>query len=986
MPDQIPYIRVFISSPGDVNAERKIALDVIDYFPNRPAYREKVAFRVVAWDKPGAGTAMLGTLTPQEAINRGLPKPSECDIVVVIFWSRMGTPFTDTDGTEYLSGTHWEMLDALNSDRPETIIFRRREEKLFKSSDKKGREQYDRVEDFFKSELFYREDGSIVRGVNKYNTPDDFRRDFEIFFEELVVRLLERYDKGETQPPPQPPAPDTPQAKAEAENIRTVEADIWDGSPFPGLRAFTEADAPIFFGRGRETDALVNQLENSRFVAVVGASGSGKSSLVAAGLIPRLKANVIEGSADWLYARFTPGSCASAFEALSMALIDAVPALAVHDPIEYPDLVEKLTSSLSKDSNRFTKTINHALKDFKRWVQLVLFIDQFEELFTLTDADETKRFAALLTKAVESERIRVIVTMRHDFYHRAVEIPDLAELLRADAVFSLAAPRRDALQQMIERPAILSGIEFEQLLVERILDDTGDSAGALALLAYLLDEIYHLSVDDARKTILVSDYVTLGGVNGAIGKRAHSIFERLSDNEKVTLIRMFRHLLTITPDGTPTRKRAAIDNLAVDNTHKSVLDAFISARLLVANTDIDNEMGTVEVAHEALFSAWPHLSAWIRQAKNDLSAIEEMRRGAAIWERNRFSEVYLWSDERLRPVYQAIMNLGLDPTQEFSQVEVAFLMPESERLLRELNQVDLPHKRRLDIGNRLGQIGDKRKGISIADGKPQFEWCKVSSQGEIVVNTKSRSDGKQIENQETKHRMYINPFYISKYQVTVGQYDIFLQSEQGYQNERWWAGMPAKYIRQEFKGNDADTPTNYPRDWVSWYQSIAFARWVNELYVGSRFKSPSDDPKDSDWIIGENAEIRVPTEQEWRWAAQNGTENRDYPWGQNRDSRYANTRESDLGQSVAVGMYPHGAAVCGALDMTGNLYEWCLNKYDDPSQTDMDTSNERRVLKGGTFDLKSYIGRCSSRSVGNPGFSDVSYGLRLVIASKESRK
>ena len=131
MADTIPYIRVFISSPGDVNAERKIALDVIDYFPNRPAYREKVAFRVVAWDKPGAGTAMLGTLTPQEAINRGLPKPSECDIVIVIFWSRMGTPFTDTDGKDYLSGTHWEMLDALNSDLPETIIFRRTEKKLF---------------------------------------------------------------------------------------------------------------------------------------------------------------------------------------------------------------------------------------------------------------------------------------------------------------------------------------------------------------------------------------------------------------------------------------------------------------------------------------------------------------------------------------------------------------------------------------------------------------------------------------------------------------------------------------------------------------------------------------------------------------------------------------------------------------------------------------------------------------------------------------
>lgn len=106
MPEHIPFIRIFVSSPGDVNDERKIALDVIEQLPYRPTFREKVAFRVIAWDKPGAGTPMRATLTPQDAINRGLPTPSECDIVIVIFWSRMGTPFIHTDGMEYQSGTH----------------------------------------------------------------------------------------------------------------------------------------------------------------------------------------------------------------------------------------------------------------------------------------------------------------------------------------------------------------------------------------------------------------------------------------------------------------------------------------------------------------------------------------------------------------------------------------------------------------------------------------------------------------------------------------------------------------------------------------------------------------------------------------------------------------------------------------------------------------------------------------------------------------
>src|SRR5262249_945944 len=131
---QVRLIRVFLSSPGDVTEERQIALDEIERLPNRPAFREKVSFRVIAWDKPGAGTPMRATLTPQEAINKGLPRPSECDIVIVLFWSRMGTPFT-LDGQEYQSGTHWELLDALHAERPQTIIYRRTEEVLFKAQD-----------------------------------------------------------------------------------------------------------------------------------------------------------------------------------------------------------------------------------------------------------------------------------------------------------------------------------------------------------------------------------------------------------------------------------------------------------------------------------------------------------------------------------------------------------------------------------------------------------------------------------------------------------------------------------------------------------------------------------------------------------------------------------------------------------------------------------------------------------------------------------
>jgi hypothetical protein len=148
IPDHIPYLRVFLSSSGDVNEERKIAQDVIERLLYRPALRDRVAFRVIAWDKIGAYTPMLGSVIPQEAIDLGLPKPSDCDITIVIFWSRMGTPFI-YNGTQYLSGTHYELMDALSVPNTETLIFRRSETKLFAADDKRGQEQYEKVEQFF---------------------------------------------------------------------------------------------------------------------------------------------------------------------------------------------------------------------------------------------------------------------------------------------------------------------------------------------------------------------------------------------------------------------------------------------------------------------------------------------------------------------------------------------------------------------------------------------------------------------------------------------------------------------------------------------------------------------------------------------------------------------------------------------------------------------------------------------------------------------
>src|SRR4051812_23972335 len=269
-------VRVFISSPRDVEDARALAFAVVDQLESDPFFRESAHFEVVAWDKPGARPPIFATGTPQASLSAGLPLPSACDVVVVVLWSRMGTPLPQAqygkpDGRPYRSGTEWEFQDALagagrGNGRPVVLLYRRTTPVAFNPDDPSFEEQVRQrqmVKEFF-AELREAETGAIRHGYKEYNAPDEFRSEFDSDLRHVLRSLLPG-----------------------AGTKRVVDpAPLWRGSPFPGLRSFTPADAPIFFGRGRETDRLVERIRANRLVAVVGASGSGKSSLVGAGLIP----------------------------------------------------------------------------------------------------------------------------------------------------------------------------------------------------------------------------------------------------------------------------------------------------------------------------------------------------------------------------------------------------------------------------------------------------------------------------------------------------------------------------------------------------------------------------------------------------------------------------------------------------------------------------------------------------------------------------
>jgi formylglycine-generating enzyme required for sulfatase activity len=297
-------------------------------------------------------------------------------------------------------------------------------------------------------------------------------------------------------------------------------------------------------------------------------------------------------------------------------------------------------------------------------------------------------------------------------------------------------------------------------------------------------------------------------------------------------------------------------------------------------------------------------------------------------------------------------------------------------LMQELENHQTTHQQRLQIGEWLEKIGDPRPGVGVKGGTPDITWLPVTPGGEVKITRVWHPDTPDDE-PRVVHIQHFNvePFYIAKYLVTSGQYQAFVEAEDGFVNSVWWQGMPKAYQRQSL----AELRTrslNNPRDGISWYQSVAFGRWMNHRLRGLELPHPSGAGV---LRVSENAQVRLPTEWEWQWTAQNGAEARPYPWGE-KNTGHANTAESGLRQAIAVGMYPHGAAACGALDMAGNLMEWCANDKANLETIDFE-STASKALRGGDWGYGIENATCAYCDDEEPGRMDILNGCRLVLGS-----
>ncbi|MBX3066582.1 MAG: SUMF1/EgtB/PvdO family nonheme iron enzyme [Anaerolineae bacterium] len=278
---------------------------------------------------------------------------------------------------------------------------------------------------------------------------------------------------------------------------------------------------------------------------------------------------------------------------------------------------------------------------------------------------------------------------------------------------------------------------------------------------------------------------------------------------------------------------------------------------------------------------------------------------------------------------------------------------DQQRLLQVMLDPDLPPAERADAGRQINQYGDPRSGVGLrADGLPDIAWCEIPA-GEAIIG------GNLYEFEKPVRRLTLSSFYIAKYPLTYKQFQTFLDAEDGFVADRWWQGL-AKRETQPFEQRWKFD--NHPRECVSWYDSVAFTRWLSAKLGYS---------------------VSLPSEAQWEKAAR-GVDGRAYPWGDDYRSGSANIDETKdnigsyaLLQTSAVGIYPQGVSPYGVLDMAGNVWEWCLDDYEARSSEDLGSANAR-VLHGGAW-CDQHI----SARVGIPHVADSEYrfedsGLRLV--------
>ncbi len=693
-------IRVLVCSAADVQKERNLAERLIRSIAAQfsvPVSASYSNFQRLAEESGGPEPGSPGALVlcplfleyqkfePERGRREEIPGTSEFDLVVCILWSRL-VPLLDPtsrkpDDNSPGSGTEYEFARALeraNKKRnfPAWQIFRNCSKPTPPLEPKEDREafsrQWDCLQDFF-THWEKNSNENFACTLNNYRDLEEFEELFRQHFRDFLARQVDWEVRQE----------------ALSGKVRR-----WTFNPFRGLHVFDFEHSPIFHGRtkaiGEVLEALEEQVRARRsFVLVLGASGSGKSSLVRAGVLPLLtQPGTIEGIGLWRRAITRPGAgggSGDCFDALADALLEAPALPALGNPEspraigelatefrEHPDIVAiRVRDALDQAAREWQTEQSHYLGESERRLRasgrvddaglarqyreqldlpkacLALLVDQLEELFTTGFSPKTRqKYIAALASLVRSGRVFVLVTLRSDFYPSYQEFPDLVEFARASGKFDLQPPTPHEVGNMIRLPAEAAGLHFQheqqtgQRLDEALRDAASATPESLPLLEYVLSLLYDKQEVRSDGLLRWSDYRELGELKGALAKHAEAVFSTLRPYEQESFPLVMRHLVTLgqSEEEVPNRRTAPYRDFAASDGAghdqkagaQGFVDLFIEKRLLIADADPQGEVN-VSVAHEALLREWQRVREWLTENREFLRMRGRLDSSLKLW-------------------------------------------------------------------------------------------------------------------------------------------------------------------------------------------------------------------------------------------------------------------------------------------------------------------------------------------------------------------
>ncbi|PWT86148.1 MAG: hypothetical protein C5B58_01890 [Acidobacteria bacterium] len=693
-------IRVFVSSSGDVQSERNLAnrivrgiageFDLLVSESNFDFQRltevdsvsenhgneavedqepQKFALCLEFWDYAAQGEV------------RRLPDPGNFELVVCLLGNRLGLPVHPDlrlpDGKVPASGTEYEIAWAaehasINHGLPILRVYRNNSKPAVSLGPRPEGEASAKESDPERDFLAEWEDKrKAATDFNRYQNIEEFEEQFRNHFRDFVADQIKQ-DAGSKLP------------------VRRVRR--WKSSPFRGLNVFDFEHAPIFFGRAKAVGEVLEALDQQRkawrhLVLIVGASGSGKSSLVRAGVLPALiQPGTIEGIGLWRRAVTRPGAGGSGgdcFDALANALLDPAALPGLENP-ESTNAVQDLAAELRDNPEAVALRVRDALGNTAReWkmqraiylrakdeksrnsgttplpgltlpprqapelpkARLALVVDQLEELFTSGfSPDIQQKYVSTIAGLVYSGRVFILATLRSDFYSSYQQFPELIELARPSGKVDLRPPTAYEIGNMIRLPAEAVGLQFEldqktgQRLDEGLRDAASTTPESLPLLQHVLSLLYDRQVARGDGLLRWSDYRELGELKGTLAKYAETVFATLQPNEQLAFPLVLRHLVTMGQgeEEAPNRRTAPYrEFIAGDGENeksgaKGFIDLFIAKRLLIADTDPHGEVN-VSVAHEALLREWQRIREWLAENRDFLRMRDRLDSSLKLW-------------------------------------------------------------------------------------------------------------------------------------------------------------------------------------------------------------------------------------------------------------------------------------------------------------------------------------------------------------------